>query len=71
MAAVTYVAASPARPTTRRKGLLRRFFQALQESRMRQAQREIARYRNLMPEELERAANRLERKNEDALPFVR
>jgi hypothetical protein len=71
MAAITYGAATPAMPAARRKGVFARFYQALQEARMREAQREIARYRHLMPDELERAANRLDRRTEDGLPFVR
>ena len=46
-------------------------FAAIQASRMRQAQREVARYRHLMPEEFERAAARLDARSERSLPFVR
>jgi hypothetical protein len=70
MAAITYGAATVTSPAVRRKGFFRRFFTALQESRMRQAERELSRYRHLMPEELERAAARLDRRTEDTLPFV-
>jgi hypothetical protein len=71
MAAITYDPATSATPAARRPGVFRRFMRALQESRMRQAERELSRYRHLMPEELERAAARLDRRSEDALPFVR
>jgi hypothetical protein len=53
------------------KGWLRRFLAALMESRMRQAEREIARYRHLVPAELEMSGNRLTARNEDELPFGR
>ena len=71
MAAITYGAATPSRSSAARKGWFRRFIVALQESRMRQAEREIARYRHLVPDELERAALRLDRRSEDGLPFLR
>jgi hypothetical protein len=71
MAATTYGAALPTRRAAKRKGLFARFYQALQEARMREARREIARYRHLMPDELERAAYRLDCRSEDSLPFVR
>ena len=43
---------------------------AIRESRMQEAEREIGRYRHAMPEELERAAVRLDRPTEDLPPFV-
>lgn len=62
-------------PATRiepvRKHWLRRFFVALAEARMRQAERELARHRNLLPAELQIAGDKLNRRNEDELPFVR
>ncbi len=71
MAAITYGAATPARPAAARNGWFRRFVVALQELRIRRAERELARFRHLMPDELERAALRLDRRSEDALPFLR
>jgi hypothetical protein len=53
------------------KSWLRRLFVALMEARMRQAEREIARYRHLLPQELEIAGDRLTARNEDELPFGR
>jgi hypothetical protein len=62
-------------PATRIKpagsGWLRRFFVALMEARMRQAEREIARYRHLLPQELEISGDGLTARNEDELPFGR
>ena len=52
-------------------GWLRRFFAALMEARMRQAEREVARYRHLLPPELEISGDRLTARNEDELPFGR
>ena len=60
-------------PATRvmrpRKSWLRRLFTALAEARMREAEREIARHRHLLPPELEISGNRLTARNEDQLPF--
>ena len=74
MATLTYdtrmAAAAPARQPARRN-LLVRFLDAFAESRMRQAQREINRYRHLLPYELEQAGDRIGDKNEHDLPFVR
>jgi len=70
MADITYGdrrAAAQAPP--RRKGFFARFLEAMQEARMRQAEREIARHLHLLPPDLERAGNRLSSRNEDALPF--
>jgi hypothetical protein len=58
----------------RRKGRLARllagFIAALQESRMRQARAEIARYRHLLPADMESAGNRATARSEDQLPFA-
>jgi hypothetical protein len=62
-------AATPTAPA--RKSWFRRFIAALQDSRMKQARREIAAYRHLLPSELEWAGNRISYKNEHQLPFVR
>jgi hypothetical protein len=71
MTAATYAGAAPHAAGAKRKGLFTRFIAAVQVSRMRQAQREVARYRHLMPEEFERAAARLDARSEQFLPFVR
>ncbi len=52
-----------------RQGLFSRFLRALMASRMRQFEREIVPHRHLLPRELEQAGNRLNSRNEDALPF--
>lgn len=60
----------PATKTTKPgTSLLRRVFTAFAEARMRQAEREIARHRHLLPPELEISGNRLTPRNEDQLPF--
>ncbi len=69
MAAITYGTAAPARAA--RKSWLRRIFEVVHEARMRQAERELARYTHLMPDDLERACCRLTRRTEDSLPFIR
>jgi hypothetical protein len=77
MATITYTHGSvtPAARTPavapQRRGFLARFVDALVESRMRQAERELRRYRHLIPGELERAALRLDSRSEDSLPFLR
>ena len=62
-------------PTTRirpaRQSLLRRLFVAIAEARMREAQRELARHRHLLPAELEISGDKLNLRNEDELPFGR
>lgn len=75
MATITYGSVTATTRTDavapQRRGFLRRFLDALMESRMRQAERELRRYRHLLPDELERAAARLDRRSEDSLPFLR
>jgi hypothetical protein len=72
MAVITYGAAAPDTPAKpRRRNAFLRFFNALQESRMRAAEREIARYRHLLPQEFERAAEELGPRTEKGLPFIR
>jgi hypothetical protein len=51
-------------------GLLARFWKAFVDSRMQQAQREIALHRHLLPAELQDVGMRLARSEKD-LPFVR
>jgi hypothetical protein len=72
MAIVTYGATTPTvEAPARRKSLFIRFFDAFAEARMKQAYREIARYRHLLPQELEEAAAvRLGPRTEDDLPFT-
>ena len=48
-----------------------RLVAALQESRRRQAAREIAYCRHLLPAEMEWAGNRISYENDDQLPFIR
>jgi len=72
MAVITYGAAAPDAPAQpRRRNAFLRFFDALQESRMRATQGEIARYRHLLPQELERAVEELGPRSEKGLPFIR
>jgi hypothetical protein len=53
-----------------RRSWLARFLALVQESRMRTARAEIARYRHLLPAEFELAGNRLDARSEHQLPFV-
>ncbi len=76
MTALTYGATNRAAiPVTqkiapKRKGFFARLLDALIEARMRQAHREISHhYWHLLPEELEKAGNRMCARNEDNLPF--
>ncbi|MDQ2954195.1 MAG: hypothetical protein M3R18_04565 [Pseudomonadota bacterium] len=71
--AATATRAAPAIPATapKRKNFLARFFEAFTEAQMRRAEREIRMHRHLLPADFELAANKLTRKNEDSLPFVR
>ncbi|HYS48104.1 MAG TPA: hypothetical protein VEM36_04920 [Xanthobacteraceae bacterium] len=72
MAVITYGAAAPAaKAPAHGESLFMRFVNALAESRMRRAHREIARYRHLLPQELEAAAGKLGPRTEDELPFIR
>ena len=75
MVAVTYTAPRIAVPTTesaeKRKGLFARLLDALVESRLQAARREIALHSHLLPHDLEISSNRLTRRSEDELPFGR
>lgn len=78
MTTITYGAATatrtaPAIPATapKRKNFLARFYAALLRSQMRRVEREIRLHRHLLPADYELAGNKLTRKNEDSLPFVR
>ena len=74
MVAVTYrhgldkPAAAPAR---KRKGIFVRILNALQESQLRRAEREISLHRHLLPHDLERFGDTLSPRSEDTLPFGR
>ena len=78
MTTITYGGAiatrgAPAIPAAapKRKNFLARFYDALVQSQMRRVERELRMYRHLLPGDFELAANKLTRKNEDSLPFVR
>jgi hypothetical protein len=77
MAAITYdTRAGLEKPATTKpaatgKGFLRRFFDAIVEARLKQAERELALHRHLLPEEFEIAGHKVTFKNEDLLPFQR
>ena len=78
MTTITYGAATatrgaPAIPAAapKRKNFFARFYDALVRSQMRRVERELRMYRHLLPADFELAANKLTRKNEDSLPFVR
>jgi len=62
----------PAARTAPRRGLLTRFYDALLEARMRQAMREIAMHRHLIPADiLKEAGYRATVTKDGALPFTR
>ena len=73
MVAVTYTAPRIALPAyqrvEKRKGLFTRVLEALMESRLRQARREIEAYRHLLPHDLEAYGDRLTPRSEEQLPF--
>jgi len=78
--AATATRAAPAIPATaaKRKSLLRRFYNrlvrfhdAMIQAQMRRVEREIRMHRHLLPADFDLAGNKLTRKNEDSLPFVR
>jgi hypothetical protein len=80
MVAVTYDAvnvsagktspqAAPAQTAAPRKAWYVRFMEALIESRMQQARREIARHIHLMPYALDERGNRLVRTDRQDAPF--
>jgi len=55
--AITKVGSQVARAKPRRRSLLSRLIEALHDSRMRQAQREIARHRHLFRDDTARASD--------------
>ena len=68
--AVTVQATPAAKPATKsQKSLFARAWDAFVESRMRQAEREIALHRHLLPAQYQEAGDRLARSGKD-LPFV-
>jgi hypothetical protein len=73
MVAVTYGTARVAADTTERavarKSWFARFMDAVMESRMRQARRELARYAHLLPYSLDDRDVRLIRSGRDRMPF--
>jgi hypothetical protein len=56
---------------SRSRGWFTRFIELVQESRMRTARAEIARFRHLLPADFEIAGNRLDARSEHQLPFSR
>jgi hypothetical protein len=65
-AKVSATKASAAKP-----GVLARAWALFLEARMRQAERELALYRHLLPGELQSVGERLAPRSEKDLPFVR
>ncbi len=56
---------------TATKGFFARAYAAFVEARMRQAEREIAMHRHLLPGQLQAAGERLAPRSEKDLPFAR
>lgn len=77
MAAITYGAHAPVESAAKResgvksKGFWTRLYDGIVAARMRQAEREIALHRHLLPAEFEIAGHKVSFKNEDSLPFTR
>ncbi len=75
MAAVTYgahTAVETAKPAVKKgKGAFARFIEAVADARLRQAQREIAMHRHLLPADFEIAGHKITDRSEDSLPFAR
>jgi hypothetical protein len=68
-AASAKTAAAPAKPE---KGLFARFFDALIESRMREAERQIRQHMQFVPEDvLDRAGYKATYQDAEKLPFVK
>ena len=61
----------PVRTRAAKPGLFNRLWAAFVESRMRQAEREIAMHRHLLPGQLDALGERLAPRNEKDLPFAR
>lgn len=69
-ATVRTAKSAPNQPAGVETGLFARLLAAFMESRMRQAEREIAMHRHLLPAEFQIAGERLSRSEKD-LPFAR
>jgi hypothetical protein len=61
--------AERAKAVTPRKNWFARFMDALIESRMQQARRELARHAHLLPYSLDERGNRLVKTGSDDMPF--
>jgi len=72
MTALDCCAAHPAADSTERNSLFERFLNAIYESRMRKARREINRHIHLVPKDILRQAGyRVSHENDGELPFTR
>ena len=81
MAAITYGSHAPAKAavtetktaatSTPKTGFFARLWTAMMEARMKQAMTELRLHQHLLPAEYEVAGNKVIRKTEDTLPFVR
>jgi hypothetical protein len=78
MVAVTFSAARVANPAStpadtkggkKAKSLFSRVFDAIAESQMKRAQRELARYRHLLPYSFDERGNRLVKTDSHDMPF--
>jgi hypothetical protein len=67
----TATATVPVKAAVAKKSLLARAWNAFVEARMRQAEREIALHRHLLPGQFEIAGDRLAPRSEKELPFAR
>ena len=72
MTAATFHSSLAEEHTPRKRGLLARFFDAMAEARMRQAVRELAMHRGLVPDDLlKRYGYAATLKEDSAYPFTR
>jgi hypothetical protein len=81
MAAITYGSHTPAHTASAetksapksapKAGFFARLWTAMMEARMKQAMSELRLHSHLLPAEYEIAGNRVIRKTEDQIPFVR
>ena len=68
----TPLAGPVSKPARKRKSILARFYDALIEARMRQAMRELAMHRHLIPEDvLKKAGYSVSLDDDSAYPFTR
>ena len=70
-ATATVRAKAPAKSAPAGKSFFARAYAAFVEARMRQAEREIAMHRHLLPGQLQMAGERLAARSEKDLPFSR